>query len=50
VASEDGARLLRADAAGAPEDAAAIGRDLAESLLHQGAETVAQLNPGRWAS
>jgi hydroxymethylbilane synthase len=50
VASEDGARLLRAEAAGAPEDAQTLGRGLAESLLQRGAEAVAQLNPGRWAS
>ena len=50
VVSEDGARLLRANGAGAPDDAAALGRGLAESLLHQGAEAVTPLNPGRWAS
>jgi hydroxymethylbilane synthase len=47
VASEDGRRVLRADAAGAPGDAEAVGRALAETLLAQGAESVARLDPGR---
>jgi hydroxymethylbilane synthase len=50
VASEDGRRVLRAEAAGAPEDAEALGRGLAESLLAQGAASVAALDPGRWPS
>jgi hydroxymethylbilane synthase len=50
VASEDGARVLRADAAAPPEEADALGRGLAESLLAQGAAQVTALDPGRWAS
>lgn len=50
VASDDGTRLLRADAVGVPEEAPALGQELAEALLHRGAQAVAQLNPGRWAS
>jgi hydroxymethylbilane synthase len=49
VASEDGRRMLRADAAGAPGDAEEIGRGLAELLLERGAETVAALHPARWS-
>lgn len=37
VASEDGRRILRADAAGAPEDAEALGRTVADALLARGA-------------
>ena len=47
VASDDGRRILRADAAGDPADAASVGRWLAELLLDQGAEDVAPLDPGR---
>ena len=36
VASEDGRQVLRADAGGAPGDAEAIGRGLAEQLLERG--------------
>ncbi|HXG15179.1 MAG TPA: hydroxymethylbilane synthase [Calidithermus sp.] len=43
VASEDGRRVLRADAAGAPEEAEALGRGLAEALLAQGAAEVTSL-------
>jgi len=49
VASEDGRRILRADAAGAPTDAAAVGRGLAELLLERGAEAVTALDPSRWS-
>jgi hydroxymethylbilane synthase len=49
VASEDGRRLLRADAAGAPGDADTVGRGLAELLLERGAETVTALDPTRWS-
>jgi hydroxymethylbilane synthase len=49
VASEDGRRILRADAGGAPDEADAVGRGLAELLLERGAETVAALDPTRWA-
>jgi hydroxymethylbilane synthase len=49
VASEDGRRILRADAAGAPGDAADVGRGLAELLLERGAEAVAALDPSRWS-
>lgn len=45
VASEDGRRLLRGDASGAPGDAEAVGRRLAESLLARGAATIAPLAP-----
>jgi hydroxymethylbilane synthase len=48
VASEDGRRVLRAEAGGPPSDAEAIGRGLAELLLERGAETVAALDPARW--
>jgi hydroxymethylbilane synthase len=48
VASEDGQRVLRAEAAGSPQDAERLGRGLAESLLDRGAASVAALNPGRW--
>lgn len=48
VASEDGRRVLRAEAAGLPENADAIGRGLAETLLERGAAEVAGLttHPG----
>ena len=49
VASEDGRRILRADAAGAPSDAAEVGRGLAELLLERGAEAVTALDPSRWS-
>jgi hydroxymethylbilane synthase len=49
VASEDGRRMLRADAAGAPADADEVGRGLAELLLERGAETVTALDPERWS-
>lgn len=49
VASEDGRRILRADAAGAPGDADSVGRGLAELLLERGAETVTALDPSRWS-
>jgi hydroxymethylbilane synthase len=49
VASEDGRRILRADAAGAPADAADVGRGLAELLLERGAEAVTALDPSRWS-
>lgn len=49
VASEDGRQVLRADAAGAPADAAGIGLGLAELLLDRGAETVTALDPSRWS-
>ncbi|HXG15074.1 MAG TPA: hydroxymethylbilane synthase [Calidithermus sp.] len=43
VASEDGRRVLRAEAFGDPEEAEAIGRGLAETLLERGAAEVAGL-------
>lgn len=49
VASEDGRQVLRADAAGAPADADAVGRGLAELLLERGAEAVTALDPSRWS-
>lgn len=48
VASEDGRRVLRAEAAGRPEDAERLGLGLAEALLAKGAEEVARLEPDRW--
>jgi hydroxymethylbilane synthase len=45
VLSEDGRRVLRDGVTGAPEDAEELGRWLAESLLAQGAATVARLHP-----
>lgn len=49
VASEDGRRLLRAEVAGHPGEAEALGRELAASLLARGAATVTGLQPGRVA-
>ena len=49
VASEDGRKVLRAEAAGALDEAQAVGRGLAETLLAQGAAAVAGLDPDRWA-
>ena len=48
VASEDGRKILRADASGSPDAAEAIGYGLAELLLERGAEAVAALQPSRW--
>ena len=48
VASEDGARVLRARATGAPERAESLGQELAETLLARGAGEVATLRPERW--
>jgi hydroxymethylbilane synthase len=45
VAREDGSQVLRAEAGGAPADAEAIGRALAEQLLERGAETLTALQP-----
>jgi hydroxymethylbilane synthase len=45
VLSEDGRQVLRDGVTGVPEDAEAIGRWLAESLLAQGAAAVASLHP-----
>jgi len=45
VASEDGRQILRANATGPAADASALGRDLAEQLLAQGAATIAALEP-----
>jgi hydroxymethylbilane synthase len=45
VLSPDGRQALRDGATGVPEDAEAIGRWLAESLLAQGAAVVAALHP-----
>ena len=50
VASEDGRKVLLAEAAGSVDNAETIGRGLAESLLAQGAAEVAGLDPSRWAS
>lgn len=50
VASEDGRRILRADAAGDPAEAEGVGRRLAEGLLAQGAEAVTALKPERWSA
>ena len=49
VASEDGRQVLRAQAGGAPDDAEAIGRGLAEQLLELGAEALTALQPARWS-
>lgn len=40
VCSLDGATVLRAEASGASEDAASLGRDAAESLLADGADAI----------
>lgn len=50
VASEDGVRLVRGQAAGPAADAAAVGRELAERLLADGAAEVTALRPGRWVA
>lgn len=47
VAKPDGTTLIRAQASGAPEQAQALGRQVAADLLNQGArEILAQLLPG----
>jgi len=45
VASEDGRKVLRASGMGTPDTAERLGRQLAESLLDQGAASVAALRP-----
>ena len=45
VLSDDGRRVLRASATGAPERAETIGHDLAESLLARGAASITNLRP-----
>jgi hydroxymethylbilane synthase len=45
VASDDGRKVLRATVSGAPGDAERLGRQVADSLLEQGAATVAPLRP-----
>ena len=45
VISEDGRRVVRASASGAPEPAEALGRDGAETLLQRGAASITQLRP-----
>jgi len=45
VASEDGRKVLRASAVGSPEGPERLGRRLADSLLEQGATSVAPLKP-----
>jgi hydroxymethylbilane synthase len=45
VASEDGRRLLRSGTSGPPERAEALGRELAESLLADGAASITALRP-----
>ncbi len=47
VASEDGRKVLRAEAAGVPEEAESLGVSLAESLLARGAEALTPLAPRR---
>jgi hydroxymethylbilane synthase len=45
VLSDDGRRVVRASASGAPERAEALGHDVAEALLGRGAAAVTSLNP-----
>jgi len=45
VASDDGRKVLRVTVSGAAEDAEPLGRRAAQSLLEQGAATVAPLRP-----
>jgi hydroxymethylbilane synthase len=45
VLSDDGCRVLRASATGAPERAEALGHDLAEGLLARGAASITSLHP-----
>ncbi len=47
VASEDGRHVLRGEASGTAGQAEALGRGLAESMLDQGAASVAALDPGK---
>lgn len=47
VASDDGRRVLRGEARGPAGQAEALGRGLAESMLDQGAASVAALDPGK---
>jgi hydroxymethylbilane synthase len=47
VASDDGRKVLRASGIGAPDTAERLGRQLADSLLDQGAASVAPLQPGK---
>jgi hydroxymethylbilane synthase len=47
VASDDGRKVLRATGIGAPDTAERLGRQLADSLLDQGAASVAPLQPGK---
>jgi hydroxymethylbilane synthase len=49
VASDDGRKILRGSARGSAGQPEQLGRELAESLLDQGAASVAALDPGaRW--
>jgi hydroxymethylbilane synthase len=50
VASEDGRRVLRAEATGAARDPEDVGQRLADELLSQGAASLVTLEPGRWPS
>jgi hydroxymethylbilane synthase len=47
VASDDGRKVLRATGIGAPDTAERLGRQLADSLLDQGAASVAPLQSGK---
>jgi hydroxymethylbilane synthase len=47
VASDDGRKVLRATGIGVPDTAERLGRQLADSLLDQGAASVAPLQPGK---
>jgi len=47
VASDDGRKVLRASASGAADGAERLGRQVAESLIEQGAPSIAPLQPGK---
>ncbi len=45
VASEDGRKVVRAEASGGPERASDLGREVADALLAQGAASITALRP-----
>jgi porphobilinogen deaminase len=49
VASEDGRQVLRESARGAREEAASLGRAVAERMLERGAASIAALRPAERA-
>jgi hydroxymethylbilane synthase len=47
VASDDGRKVLRVSASGPVDSAEPLGRRVADSLLEQGAASIAPLQPGK---